>query len=179
MKKGFTVLETIVAIAVVSLAIAGATAAVRTGLVGSSLAKEQSQAFYLSQEAIEIIRNMRDANVLANFNNTPTNWLSGIATAGSACAPPNTCTVDANIYPLQNPLSNIGCSGWNSCPYLRQDPVTFVYGYNGAWPQTRFRREIQIETVSANEVNITVQISWLHGVVARSFKTKTILTNWF
>lgn len=175
MKKGFTILETIIAIAVVSLVIAGATSAVRTGLVGSSIAKEQVKAFYLAQEAIEVVRNKRDGNILANFNGTPTNWLAGIARVGDPCAPGNTCAVDASTYTL----SNSGCSGWNSCPYLRQDPNTYLYGYNGAWTETLFRREIQIENISADEINVTVQISWTHGATTRSFKTKTLLMNWF
>ncbi|MEK7062405.1 MAG: prepilin-type N-terminal cleavage/methylation domain-containing protein [Patescibacteria group bacterium] len=174
-RRGFTVLETIIAIAVVSLAIAGATSAVRTGLVGASIAKEQVKAFYLTQEAIEVIRNKRDGNILANFNGTPTSWLAGISEVGAPCAPGNTCVVDASAYSL----SNLGCSGWNSCPYLRQDPSAYLYGYNGSWTQTVFRREVQIENVAVDEINISVQVSWTHGAATRSFKTKAVLMKWF
>jgi type II secretory pathway pseudopilin PulG len=180
--RGFTILETILSIAVVSLAIAGATSAVRTGLIGSSLAKEQVQAFYLAQEAIEIIRNKRDANVLATYNNTPTNWLAGIALAGDPCHPANFCTVDAYTFTLTN-VSTSGCTSWSAaaCPFLRQNPdqANLVYGYNGAWNATQFKRIIQIESISADEVSVSIQISWTHGTMPRSFTTKTTLMNWF
>lgn len=174
-KAAFTVLETIIAIAVVSLAIAGATSAVRTGLVGSSLAKDQVKAFYLAQEAVEIIRNKRDGNILTSYNGTPTNWLAGIAEAGDPCAPGNTCRVDATGFGGVF-LYFCGMS-WNTCPVLSQDSSTYLYGYSGV--QTSFKREIQIETISATEVSITVQVSWIHGAIGRSFKTKTTLMNWF
>jgi len=176
LRRGFTVLETIIAITVISLAIAGATSAVTTGLIGASIAKDQVQAFYLAQEAVEILRNKRDTNILTNFNGTATNWLAGIAElATDPCAPGNTCTVDAFAYSL----SNSGCTGWNSCPYLRQDSLNYLYGYDGSWVETPFRREVQIEIISATEIAVTVQVSWTHGLSSRSFKTKTILMSWF
>jgi type II secretory pathway pseudopilin PulG len=179
-ERAFTVLETIIAIAVVSLAIAGATTAVRIGLVGASIAKDQVKAFYLAQEAVEIVRNKRDANILASYNGTPTNWLAGIAQASDPCdmnVADKTCTVDAT-GPGGVFLTSCG-GGWNSCPYLRQNSSTYLYGYDGSWNQAPFKREIQIENISANEVSITVQVSWAHGAVLKSFKTKTTLMNWF
>lgn len=179
-KKGFTVLETIIAIAVVSLAIAGATSAVRTGLVGTSIAKEQVKAFYLAQEAIEILRNKRDGNILSNLYGTPTSsWLQGIAGDGDPCGQQRVCTVDATTLGL----SNAGCTGWDSCPYLTQNSTTFLYGYDPSWITTPYRREVQIECAgpcdAATEVAVSVQVSWSHGTTQRSFKTKTILANWF
>lgn len=178
--NGFTVLETIVAITVISVALAGAITAVRTGLISSSISKEQVKAFYLAQEAIEIIRNKRDSNILAAYNGAAVTWLSGIAEVGDPCEPGNTCTVDATSYSL----SKTGCSGWNTCPYLRQNlnsgsTTYLLYGYNGTWSLSSYRREVQIESISPTEINVTVQVSWMHGATSRSFKTKTILMNWF
>lgn len=179
-QKGFTVLETIVSIAIVSLAIAGATSAVRTGIIGSSIAKEQVKAFYFAQEAIEIIRNIRDANALDRFNGGTNNWLTGIALSGDPCEQGNTCIVDPVPGNPSDPPTLVVCSGgWNSCPYLRQNLNTFLYGYNAGWTQTPFRREVQIERVTDDEYSITVQVSWNHGTLNRSFKTKAILMNWF
>ena len=178
---GFTILETIISIAVVSLAIAGAATAVRVGIVGASSAKDQTRAFYLTQEAIEIIRNKRDGNELSNLSNGSTDWLTGIALPGNPCAPDNICTVDATNYTL----SNSGCgSEWNTCPYLRQDLNSssasyLLYGYNGSWTQTPYRREVQIQSISSTEVSITVQITWLRGTTLKSFKTTTIMKDWF
>lgn len=177
-KKGFTILEAIVAIAILSLAISGSFSAIRSGLFASSNAKEEIQAFYLVQEVVEIVRNRRDANRLDTLYGGVSNWLTGITLdspipARGQCHVGETCTFDS----FNNNIS--ACSGsWGSCPVLRQDPNTFIYGYNGAWPATKFRREMQIESISATEVSLTVRISWTHGALNREFKTKTILTDW-
>ncbi|HEY4515578.1 MAG TPA: type II secretion system protein [Candidatus Paceibacterota bacterium] len=176
--QGFTILETIVAIAIVSLAIAGAASAVRIGLVGASSAKDQARGFYLAQEAIEIIRNMRDANALNSFNGGSNNWLTGIADISSdPCFPGKTCMVDAT-GPGGVFLS--ACSGgFSSCSFLRQNTSTFLYGYNGSWPVVQFKREVQIEKIAGNEALVTVLVSWTRGATQKSFKTKTILMDWF
>jgi len=176
LKRGFTVLESLFAISVVSLAIAGATLAVRGGLYSSSLSKEQVKAFYMAQEAIEIIRNKRDSNVLAN-----TNWLTGIANSGDPCATGRICYVDG--YNNQLRWDN-GCTGtWGSCPVLRQKTTSgvdqYIYGYDSSWSPTNFKREVMIEPMNSNnEVMVTVSVSWNHGILPREFKTKTTLTNW-
>ena len=182
--SGFTVLETIVAITLLSVAISGAFAAVRTGIYSASIAKEETRAYFLADEAVEMIRNKRDSNFLDRVvNGASTNWLAGIASSASdPCFTGKTCMADAFSNTLSNSNSSGSCptSGnvWGSCPNLRQDPNTFLYGYNTSWPQTIYKREIQVETISANEVSVTVQVSWNHAGNPRSFKIKTTMDNW-
>ena len=38
--------------------------------------------------------------------------------------------------------------------------------------------EVKIESINANEVAVTVRVSWTKGVVTREFKVKTLLFNW-
>ena len=172
---GFTVLESIIAIAVVSLAISGAFAAVRTGLSSSSQAKEQTKAYYLANEAVEMIRNKRDSNGLDILvNGGSSTWLTGIAeNASDPCSFGNTCYVD--VY--NNALVRCGAE-WDSCPVLKQDPNTYLYQYTTG-SDSIYKREIQIENTSATEISVTIRISWSHAGIAREFKTKTIFTNWF
>ncbi len=105
-------------------------------------------------------------------------WLFEIAGNSSySCHFGSTCTVDAFVYPSSN--WSMRCSaGWGSCPNLRQDPTLLLYGYNGLWVATNFKREIQIESVSANEISVTVRVSWNKGSINREFKVKTHLFNW-
>ncbi len=190
-KSGFTVLESIVAIAVVSLAIAGAFSAVGTGLSSAIQAKEETKAYYLAQEALEIIRNKRDANILDKLiNGAAVTWRSGISeNASDPCFPGKTCKVDATgpgIPPVY--LTECSASGnlWDVCPVLTQDPNTYLYSYSGSLA-TIFNREIQIENISnvvngvpqITEIAVTIRISWQHAGMPKEFKTKTILTNWF
>jgi prepilin-type N-terminal cleavage/methylation domain-containing protein len=175
-KAGFTVLESIIAITVVSLAISGAFSAVRTGLSSSTQAKEQTKAFYLAQEAFELIRNRRDSNILDNLiNNSGLSWRAGISNAGDPCAAGRTCRVDvtgpSGIY-----FTDCGVS-WDSCPVLKQDGTSYLMQYSSGL-DTVFKREVQIENTSADEISVTIRVSWSHAGIPREFKTKTILTNW-
>ena len=61
--KGFTIVESLVAIIILVLAITGATAVVQTSLSSYIFSKDQIVSFYLAQEAFEQIRNLRDENV--------------------------------------------------------------------------------------------------------------------
>src|SRR5579864_4923963 len=89
--KGFTLMETLVAVLLLSIAIAGPLTIASKGIQATTLAKDQDSAFYLAQDAIEYVRWARDTNTLGN-----TNWLEGtinltpcVSTDGSA-----SCQID-------------------------------------------------------------------------------------
>jgi len=174
------VLESIVAIFILSLSVSGIFTAVQQSLFQATAARDEVTAFYLAQEAVEVVRNRRDTNQLARINGGTNSWLDGITqgtlpnycpfsiTAGTR----NTCTVDATN--LQ--ISYCDDSDWGVCPVLKQDPTTFVYSYAG--DDTKFVREIQIESINANEIAVIVRISWTEGLISQEFKAKTLLFNW-
>lgn len=181
-KNGFTILETIIALGVISVSIAGVFSAVRTGLFASINSKDEIKAFYLGQEAIEGLRNKKDANKLNSLNaGVVTNWLNGIAYQNSdPCYPGKTCTIDTYNG---NVLATC-TGGFGTCQYLYQHPTSYFYSYLtiSPWTTTKFKREIQIECSSAcattDEITITVKISWLQGNINKDVKIKTLMTNW-
>lgn len=182
-QRGFTVLESIVAIAVLSLSVSGAFAAVTQSLSQAIIAKDEIKAFYLAGEAIEIIRNKRDNNQLAKLNGSAVSWLSGIAENGSdPCYYGKTCRTDS----VSTSLVQCGLA-WGACPGLNQNQTTFLYNYSPTDSNnvaTNFKREIQIELVQTDsfgnprEIAVTVKISWTKGVTTREFKIKEHLFNW-
>lgn len=169
MKKGFTIVETLVAVSILAVVIAGAMGAVQTGLSSYIYSKDQIIAFYLAQEGFEQIRNLRDENWLKGRA-----WLYGISDGSSdPCYFGNACIVD----PVST-LAPTRCTGVGSCPILRQDSATGFYGYNGGWSATNFRREIVLSSINANEVTVTVTVNWLKGSANRQFRAKGNLMNW-
>jgi len=175
-KKGFTVFEAIVAIGILSLAIAGVFATVQHSLSQSINSKYEIKAFYLAQEAIDFIRNRRDNNQLARIGgDVDVDWLDGLAANSSdPCYPGKTCTVD--VY-----YDYIGaCWGdWTSCPPLHQDTsAPYLYSYCSTWPDSKFTRSVKIERIDSNEIAVIVKIMWTQGTANKEFEVKTYLFNW-
>lgn len=168
--KGFTIIESLVAVSILIVAITGATAAVQSGISSYTFSKDQIIAFYLAQEGFEQIRNIRDENRLNNRN-----WLSGITeNSNDPCWFGSACTVD----PIVSAVPSRCTSGPGNCPILRQNATTGFYGYDASWPATIFRREISLSSVNADEVAVTVIINWSKGPINRQFKARENLLNW-
>src|SRR3989338_503600 len=72
---GFTLIETLVAISLLTVAIVVPMSLVTKSLSTAYYARDQVTAFHLAQEAIEIVRHVRDNNILMNAQGTPTDLL--------------------------------------------------------------------------------------------------------
>ena len=170
--KGFTIIESLVAIAILILAITGAASAIQTGISSYIFSKDQIIAFYLAQEGLEQVRNIRDENGLKGQN-----WLTGIsANSSDPCFFGKSCAADP--IPLGNPLLFRCGDAPGSCPVLRQDTSTGFFGYDPSWLATVFRREIVLTQINADEISILVTVDWSKGIVNRQFRAKESLLNW-
>lgn len=167
-KKGFTLVESLVAIALLITVITAAYAAAQSGLSGAILSKEEVAAFYLAQEGVEEIRNLRDNNSL-----TGDNWLAGIAQQSTDnCFYGKACYVDATT----NVLS--ACTAPTSCPVMRQEPTTGLYGYDSSWLLSPFTRTITLTQINSDEVSILVTVTWSKGTLNRNFHVRENILNW-
>lgn len=159
--RGFTIVESLVAITILVLVITGAASAIQIGTSSYIFSKNQVIASYLAQEGFEQIRNIRDENGLKNRD-----WLTGLSACSSACI----------VDPIANPAP-VACTP-GSCPMLRQDTSTGFFGYNLAWPATIFRREIVLTQINADEISVVVTVNWSKGLVNRQFRARENLLNW-
>jgi prepilin-type N-terminal cleavage/methylation domain-containing protein len=167
--SGFTIIESLVAVAILVTVIIGATGVMQSGISSYIFSKDQIAAFYLAQEGFEQIRNLRDENRLNSRD-----WLYDIAENSSdPCYFGSACTVS----PVET-SSATRCSSPGSCPNLRQDPDTGFFGYNTLWNETIFRREIELSSINADEVAVTVTVDWHKGVLSRQFKARENLLDW-
>lgn len=177
--KGFTLVETMVAISILSLTVASAFTAVQMGLKASIGAKDQITAFYLAQEALEFIKNVRDENALHSLENPSSiNWLQGLSETkddpcwmGDTNYPQKTCTIDSAKGISGGVASCTG--GFGTCPNLNQDSSTGLYGYTsgGNWNPTNFKREIQISMLPTvtDAITVTIKMSWSTEGVSKTF----------
>ena len=168
--NGFTIVESLVAIAVLVLAVTGAASAIQIGISSYIFSKDQIIAFYLAQEGFEQVRNIRDENGLKSQN-----WLTGIsANSSDPCYFGNACIVD----PVNSNIPTRCSAGPGNCPVLRQDASTGFFGYEPSWSATIFRREIVLTEINADEISILVTVDWSKGIVNRQFRAKESLLNW-
>jgi prepilin-type N-terminal cleavage/methylation domain-containing protein len=162
-QKGFTLVETLVAISVLLLAIAAPLTLGSQGLTSSRIARDQVTATYLIQEAIEYARNTRDTNILSGNG-----WLTGL----DACVT-GSCRIDV-------PQDTVAaCTG--TCPVLNYNSVTGIYGYTSGsnWTATKFRRTVTLQhTVNNVEAFIVVTVAWQDGLVSRTISADEYLLNW-
>jgi hypothetical protein len=161
-----------VAITLLAIAIVAPMQLTAQSLATAYYARDEITAFYLAQEGIEVVRNLRDNNILANAEGaTPVNILNNI--------PINTpFRVDARV-PYTSSVTP--CSS-GTCIPLQTDGT--LYGYNGTppsspWLNTQFTRIMTACFVQTDgtctaavtdEVKITATVSWQTG----SIKKRTV-----
>lgn len=162
--KGFTLLETLVAVAILMVAIVGALSLVSRGLSAAFVAKDQITAFYLTVEAVEYIKNLRDSNILDNED-----WLDEDI---EECMEASGCTIDMSRVPPKVKE----CNG--TCAPLKYDPIDNFYNYKNG-NDTTFVRTVKVtETVADVEAVIDVVVTWKTGGLDRSFSIRENMFNW-
>lgn len=85
MQKGFTLLEVFIAIAVLTIGIGGVFLLVRQTISFGSGTSLKLTATYLSQEGLEIVRNIRDTNFLKIHKGQGGTWTTGLTGCASGC----------------------------------------------------------------------------------------------
>jgi prepilin-type N-terminal cleavage/methylation domain-containing protein len=182
-QKGFTLIETMVAISILVLATLGPLTIAAQGLNQALFARDQVTAYYLADEAVEYIRNIRDDNALALPKQ---NWLNGL----SNCIG-HFCTIDAtNAVSLTNPssLPQQCPSQTGNCgiPLKTDDNGTFFYNSSNGGTNQRnspFTRTITMTPVpssagsNANEERIVVTMSWRTANLPKTFVISENLHN--
>lgn len=176
-ENGFTLVETLVAITVMTLAILAPFSAMQQIVTAARLAKSNLIAASLAQEALEYVRFIRDNNYLAYASDTggyTSHLLDGLnGTGGPDCRNSNKCTVDGTVAPA----SAIAACG-STCPALQINDASGLYTQQtvGTSP-TPYTRSVSIVQNSGYET-ATVTIMWNdHGT--QSMMVTENFYDWF
>lgn len=191
---GFTLLETIVALSVILAAAIGPVSLVTSGLVDFSFAKNKLVAANLSQEGIELIRGLREDNIICDMLNGAPVWPwnedpalpnpgNTFMSSSFGVSVDNSTTIDCGIggISMTVPILSASCS-----EKLRFDPATGIYGYTGA-EETIFTRCVQVKTppdspdsgiLPADQMDIISTVTWSDRNSPRTLEIKERLYNW-
>lgn len=170
-KRGFTLVETFVAISIFLIVLIPTMSLTADSLMSSYLARDQITASFLAQEGVEMVRYLRDTGALEGDSN----WLENIGPAGSRCLNTNGCTID----PITKAVAN--CSIGIGCDPLKYNPTTRQYGYSGGpgWTESNFVRTIKVDdSISPDEAEIVSTVSWTTGRFDRTISVRERLYNW-
>ncbi len=185
-QSGFTLIETLIAILILSLAIGALLTLTAGGFFSIRYAKNDIVASNLLQESLEYIRNTRDSAAQAN-----TEWDTWYSTyRAKGCVDDNGCIV--NPYAMNDNERVVACG--TDCPNIIYFPTAGFYGYETSggnyfdpfnidtqpYP-TSFVRTITIrETTNTSEPQliVTATMEWLNGTNRKSATQSIILTKW-
>lgn len=164
--KGFTLIETLVAIAILGMVIVGPLTLAIKSIGSAAISQNQITASYLAQEAIEYIKNHRDNNFLQG-----TGWLDGL----DDCLGSNGCYID--VFDIGNEIN--GCI--INCPKIRYDSGNKQYNYIDG-EETVFIRTVKIAKINIDgdedEAEIKVKVEWQEKFGEKSFILQDNIFNW-
>lgn len=192
LNKGFTLVETLIAISIFTISILGLMSVLAQGVSSTSYAKQKMVASYLAQEGIEYIRNMRDTFVLYDpTKNTQVGWNAFhtyLTKLPSSCQNANGCYFDdqnlGNYTNQIQPMASITVAlcedSTCSAHPLWYDTSTGKYGYlqSSTSSGSGFTRSIKLTDVGTNEIKITSNVFWTEGSGSYSISFSEYLLSW-
>lgn len=134
---GFTLIESMIAIALIVSGITGLMTLVNRSMGFANLAFNQLTAANLAQEGVELVRNIRDNNWI---NRNKTNWLDGL-----------------NNGTYQIDYTNNELSDYQALPLLFDETLGYNYTVGDA---TFYYRRIELSSNGNNELIVKSIVTW-------------------
>jgi len=157
--RAFTLVETLVAVAILAVVLAGYLSLAQEGLSLVTNAKQRTAAFYLANDAMEYIKNIR-ATDLSNRKEilVPGSDFYTVLFTNGKCDGANGCALDTANGTAQECVP----AGGQACQPLRFDDATSLYTYGNVGVPSAFTRVVRVvpSTGLSDEAAVSVEVSW-------------------
>lgn len=169
--KGFTLLETIVAVGVLAIGIVASLTLVSKSVQTVRMSQNRLIASYLAQEGVELVRNIRDGN----WNNGDP-WDDWDGDGNSDSGSYIYCEIDYN----NNDINLTACDSDLLSPFLILDSAgsTKSYSYDLGGRDTIFKRSIFIGSLGSDQKQITSYVTWTDRGTNHNVVIIALLYNW-
>ena len=174
--KGFTLIELLITITVISVGILGAFVAIQQGISVIDYSRSRLTAAFLAQEGAEIVKNIRDTNLLEGRTGAVI-WSEGID-PGAGIEEYEVEYSDVNSADIN--LAASACSpdcDFSNLSFLKKTNSGF---YNYALGEdTRYKRKIRIEKISDEHLRLTVVVYWATRKGSEEFQLIQEMYEWW
>ncbi len=177
LNKGFTLIETMVAILILSVALAALISLISGSLFISRYNKNEITVNYLLQEVIDYVKNDRDTKIFQEDQNWDS-FLSKYKDAG--CFSGLGCKIEVSSGNLSECKETGRDDLCDDILLYDENGKDNFYGYNnGGTQEAGFRRTIKMVNVEEDSLNITVTLRWKNGNSEKTRSLESTLMNWY
>lgn len=186
---GFTLVEALTAIFILTFVVVGLMTVVSDSLFATKYAKDEITANYLLQEVVDFVRNDRDTAVFLNIgegiDSSWSDFVESYTRVEVGCSSSSGCIVDVNLSDNNlRPCSSPACSylylyegddtGNLKSFYVTKD---YPFGITGR-VKTNFQRTLKVAEEGNNQLKVEVTVNWKNGNLSKSRSLSTTLSKW-
>jgi len=166
-QKAFTLVEVLIAISILTIGILSGFILITKVLYNTAVIQDRLTASFLTQEGIELVRQVRDSNFLQIMNGESVEWKDGLADGSY--------TIESKAGSEQPITLTSVDTGEGS--NFRYNDDTKIYNYTTGEPTT-FNREIKITTINDDEIRVESIMEWTTKRIDFTLTVEDHLFNW-
>ncbi|MEK7118541.1 MAG: prepilin-type N-terminal cleavage/methylation domain-containing protein [Patescibacteria group bacterium] len=193
-QAGITLIESIVSIALLSIAVAGPMTLAAHSIKAVGAARTEMIATHLAEEGLEVVHSLRDNNSADDSTSDGRNWMRDIRNTCDAVN--NGCVIDLtkhavnDVWDTKEVLNKCGGSGCGDKTIVYFNTQTGLYRQSddpltSPWISTQFRRVISITDVDnpgnpQRQARVTSVVTYPdYGGKTQTMSISEDLYNWF
>ena len=186
-KKGYSLVEVLIAISILMIAIVGPLTIAAKSLQTAQYARQQTTAFFLAQEGITAVNTIRNEYALQAYNGAtnPWAWVNSATTPlVPSCFTATGCGIDFRDNTLGS--NDVTCTPLvtNPCTVKLRDATTNItvsslYTHVNGGAATPYTRIIRLERQGTSEVLVTVEVKWNTTYLGGTTQNVTLRTSLF